>query len=141
MLIKRLHKQQGSLLLEVLMAIVILSIGLTFIIQSQSSSLRALNYGSNYSHAAFLIDNKLSEILLNKIIDKNFHDSGNFNSPFQAFHFEISTSPITWPDDETFSETVSQIKLNLTWPNGTKTQDISTTLCLLHATEDNNLKP
>ncbi len=136
--IKTIPHNQGALLLEVLMVMVILAVGLTCIIQSLSSSMKALNYASNYSQAAFLIDNKLSEILINQSIEENFQDSGNFNPPFEAYHFQISTEPMKWTDDPSPSETVSQIRLSVDWPVGTKNQEISTALCLLHATEDKN---
>ena len=132
---------QGSLLLEALMVIVILAVGLTFIIQSLSSSMRALNYANNYYQAAFLIDQKLSEMLINKNIEESFQDSGQFDLPFDAYHFQISAQAMKWPDEDSPSENVNQITLKIDWPSGSKTQDLSATLCLLHKTEDKNQRP
>ena len=46
--------QRGSLLIEVLAYVVILSTALTFIIQSMTASLRAIQYGAGYTTAIIL---------------------------------------------------------------------------------------
>ena len=126
------YNQRGSLLLEALMVVVILSVGLTFIIQSLSSSLKALNYASQYTQGAFLMDAKLSEILLKKTVPANFQESGSMPAPFEKFRYQITTKPAQWNDSRLPSESVSQVALKLSWPSGKRTQEMDTTLCLLN---------
>lgn len=136
---KKCFSHKGSLLLEVMIVIVILSVGLTFIVQSLSSSLRALNYSRNYSQAAFLIDNKLSELMLKKTVENNVRESDYFAEPFKEYHYEITSSSKTWPEEA--SNTVNQINFRLSWPSGKNTQSIDTVLCLLNPSEEFSQSP
>ncbi len=131
MQINSLRSQKGALLLEVLIVIVILSVGLTFIVQSLSVSLRALNYSRNYSQAAFLIDQKFSELLLNKTIEDNVHDSGQFETPFNEYKYTLSSNAKTWPDEHSASD-VNQVDLSLSWNSGKNKQSIDTSLFLFN---------
>lgn len=133
--------QYGSLLLEALIVIVVLSIGLTFIIQSLSSSMRALNYAGQYTQAAFLSDLKLSELLLQKNIERDFRDNGGFNAPFEEFRFDAMSAAVTLPGETATSEGVHQIHLKLSWPNGKYTQDLATTMYVFSPNDRTELTP
>ena len=140
MLIKKyFQKMQGSLLLEALLVIVILSVGLTFIIQSLSSSLRALSFSKSYAQAAFLIDHKLSEILLKKSTVSNFQESGNFESPFNEFRYQVSTAPVNLLADESNPNTLNQVNLTVSWQSGKNTREVSALLCLLKSSADEGI--
>ena len=136
MLIKIPSSSRGSLLLEALLVIVILSIGLTFIIQSLSSSLRALAYSRSFDQAAFLIDNKFSEILLKNHLGQNVEDSGAFDSPFENFHFKTTTASVSLQSDAAASESLRQVNLTLNWPSGKNTQEITSSLLLFNPVKD-----
>ena len=136
MFIKSSSSTRGSLLLEALLVIVILSVGLTFIIQSLSSSLRALAYSKNYDQAAFLIDNKFSEILLNTNNIEDFKKDGTFDPPFENFHFKTTIAPVSWQSPVANSESFHQVKLTLNWPSGKHLQEISSSLYLFNPAKD-----
>lgn len=133
---KCFQNKLGSLLIEALLVIVILSVGLTFIIQSLSSSLRALSFSKNYAQAAFLTDNKLSEILLNKTISSGFQDSGDFNGSFKEYHYKISSSSSSLSVDEPMTEPMTQLDLEISWQSGKNRYETSSALCLLNPSED-----
>ena len=58
-----MDKSKGSILLEALLSVVILSVSITLVIQSLTSSLRATKYGSQYTQASFMLDNHMIELL------------------------------------------------------------------------------
>ncbi len=139
---KSFKSKKASLLLEALLVIVILSIGLTLIIQAMSSSLRALSFSKSYALAAFLTDNKLSEILLNKDKNNSLQESSNFDEPFKEFHYQLSVSPINLKTEELDSDPLNKIDLSIDWKSGKKTHTSPSVLCLLiPSDESTNDKP
>ena len=63
-LIQLLHKsKRGSLLLEVLLSIVILSTSVTVIIQAMTSSLRAMAYSVQYAKIANVLENEMIDLI------------------------------------------------------------------------------
>ena len=86
---KMLSDKKGSLLLEALLSVVILSVSLTVIIQSLTTSLRAVTYSSDYTTALFLIDNKMFDLIRKGFIEKDLNEEGQFPQPFDKFQYTV----------------------------------------------------
>ena len=61
--------RRGSILLEALLSVVILSVSMTVIIQSMTSSLRAMEYSANYTMAIVLLENKIIDLILQNSVE------------------------------------------------------------------------
>jgi len=61
-MLSRSFNQSGYVLVDVLVAVTILSIGLVFVASSMMVPLRAVNSSLNHSNALWLIDQTLSEL-------------------------------------------------------------------------------
>lgn len=57
---KFLRGQQGAFLVEVLLAVVILSVGITLVVRSMAESTRALHYGVEYLKNSLVLENAVS---------------------------------------------------------------------------------
>lgn len=69
---ERLKNRDGTLLLEVLLALVIMSISLGVIIQTMTGSLRAARFAAQYTQAALAADAEMT----NLIKELHFQDTG-----------------------------------------------------------------
>jgi general secretion pathway protein I len=63
------EKETGFTLLEVLVALTILSISVIFVIQLFAANLRSLSISEEYVHAAMKGEEKMSEVTLNPDLD------------------------------------------------------------------------
>jgi len=95
---RRTVDKAGSLLIEALMAMVILSVSLTLIIQSLVSSLKAATYSTDYAKAMFLVDNKVFELTKDKFTVSDYPRDGYFPKPFEDHSFQIES--LGYPDDK-----------------------------------------
>ena len=116
--------KRGSLLLEALVVIVILSAGLTVIIQSLLSCLHAVAYGADFSRAAFLADNKMFNVLVVKNSDTGLSEEGTFSSPFEGYRYEIQEDAKKKEDGETVEDPLRKVRLTISWPSGRGDRDI-----------------
>ncbi len=116
------EKETGSLLLESLLAILILSVTLTLMIQTLLGGMKAMVMSAEYTKACFLIDNKMFELIKNRFIDTNFRDSGHFPLPFENFGYTIEVNPLA---NEKTSGAINEIDLDVSWPSGSKERKIS----------------
>lgn len=65
---KRIKGQSGFTLVEVILAVVILSVALTAMIQAMSSSLRALHYGSGYTKSLFVAEDQMNALIKQGVV-------------------------------------------------------------------------
>ena len=63
--------KRGSILLEALLSVLIISVSITTIIQSMVSSLRATVFSVDYSKATLLMENKMNDLII-------AHETGHF---------------------------------------------------------------
>ena len=87
--------RQGSILLEALLSVIILSVGITVIVQSMTGSLRASVFSSDYSQAMLLLDNKMVEYLEQSSIEANLSEENSFSEPFDRFKYLLKTEPLS----------------------------------------------
>ncbi len=123
---------KGSLLLEALLAVVILSVSLTLIIQSMTSSLRASVYGADYTLAIILLENKMFE-LLNKGLPSS-SERETIEVPFSSnsYHFSADARPLSSPGSK-----IKEVDAALTWNSGKRKNNISLTTYLFDRTDIN----
>jgi len=67
-----MNRNQGFVLLEILLTVVILSGSLVLIIQSMTATLKAARETQNYMTALFLAEDKLNDLIQKKKIPVNF---------------------------------------------------------------------
>ena len=94
---KRLQKVKGFFLLEVMVAVAILSIGLVVIIESFSLSLRATNSAYNLSTATLLAQKIVSEVRSGEYPDEG-ETSGDFGEDWPQFRWKLNSVSIPLSD-------------------------------------------
>lgn len=123
------RKDNGAVLIEVLLAVVILASSLTLIIRSLVMSLRATVYSRDYSQAVFLLDNKLGEIVQRRFLEDSYQEEGGFPEPFEKYRYEITAQNIL---EEEPSGGVSEVNVLVSWESGKNERKISADTYLLH---------
>jgi hypothetical protein len=118
---------RGSLLLEVLLAIVILSTSLTLIIQSFVSSLRAMVYSGDYSTAAFLLDTKMFDVLHGQFVQSG-QGEGVFPEPFGKYRYEMKIQRV---ESDDLQNMINEINIDIIWSSGKKEKRISAVTYIL----------
>ena len=109
----------GSILIEVLLTIVILSISLTVIIQSLLSSLRAIAYSSQYTQALMVVDSKMFEVMEDFYTPDNFFAEGNLPVPYEDYKYVLTA------EDRGAEMTLSEVKLEASWPSGSNRKTLA----------------
>ena len=112
--------RKGSVLLEALLSVVILSVGITVIVQSMTASLRASMVSSDYSKAMYLLDNKMTEYVQALSTGHIFSEENKFSEPFDKFSYSLKADPL---DDK---PNLNKIHLEVDWKN----QNIEKTIAL-----------
>ncbi|MFB3894792.1 MAG: hypothetical protein ACE14V_00665 [bacterium] len=102
---KQLHLKSeiGFILLEVLISVLILSIGLVAIIGAFSSSTKIISTTRRYSEAVQLANQKMFEIRTTPMEDWKSRDSGDFGDqyPEYTWEYEIEEKDSEFPDTDT----------------------------------------
>ncbi len=116
----------GFTLLEVLVALSVLSLCLVLVLQTISSSLRAEELSNALTRATFLAQGKLEEVFLNKYSEVQ-DDSGDFGEDNPGFSWEITVTPIIWSQSDiinTDEDEIKKIELTVSWPVRNKLQKL-----------------
>ena len=124
---------KGSLLLEALLSVVILSVSLTLIIQSMTSSLRASVYGGDYTLAVVLLENKMFELLTEGLPQS--HQTETLELPFSAnvYHFSAETRLMAGQDQES---KIKEADVDLAWNSGQRKNKVSLITYFLEHTDE-----
>jgi len=93
-----LCSKAGFTLLEVMVAVAILSLGLSVVIHSFSTSLQALDTSLNLSKVALLAQKKLSEIELEDFLTEGL-TSGEFEEDYSGFSWQVEIHPLRIEED------------------------------------------
>ncbi len=135
--------KKGSLLLESLLAVSILSIGIAFIVKAMSNSLRAVSTSSSYSDAFILADNQMSIILQKGVIETGINKRANFPYPDDMYHYSLETilsekdmGGISNLEEE---NKVNQLTYKIMWKTGKKENslELNTYVFKLDAFDEN----
>lgn len=129
---RRRFGRRGSLLIEVLLSVVILSTALTLMIQSLTASLRALQYGAGYTTALILLDNQMGELLRKGTVKPGLRETKDLIDPGGStalYHYSLRTEP----SDIAVDKTINQLDATVTWRSGKKDNQIAVTTFLFAA--------
>jgi len=99
------RNERGFTLLEIMIALAILSIGLMAIFTAQGTSLRASGRAENIQTASMLAQQKMTEKLLElepeiakgSFPDDTKNDQGNFDKPLEDFRWEFFVKKVEIP--------------------------------------------
>ena len=129
--ILRLNKK-GSLIVEALLTISILAVGLTFVIRSYVSSLRAAAYTADYTMAVFLLENKMHDIRLTGDINSGAVQEENFPAPFEKYSYRLQANDAAGSGEP---NSLKEIVLAVMWASGLKSNSVSLTTYLYNPEE------
>ncbi len=119
--------QKGSLLLESLLAIVIVAVSLTVIIQALLSNLRAMTRSSSCLSAMVSLENKMDALLYRCLRHEPIKE--NINSPGdELYQYALEERKLNG-DEKT--AVFKEVKLISSWKEGKKDQHISVVTYLL----------
>jgi len=105
-------KPSGFTLLEVMVALSIISIVLVSLLISQSQGVSLQDETKFNTTAALLAQKKISEIEAKKDDDLT-GDSGDFGDDFPNYFWEINVQDVSFPGAEEFTKYLKQIDLNI----------------------------
>ena len=112
------QNKNGSLLLESLLAITIVSVSLTFIIQALLSNLRAMARSSAYLTAMVSLENKMDALIYKCLRHESLKEylrSDSSEADFYKYSLEERTL-----DDEVKPMVFKEVKLISSWQDGKK---------------------
>lgn len=81
--------EEGFTLIEVLVALVLLAVGLTTLLELFSGSLSLAHSSRVYTTATFLANQKMGEALIS---EEDRTESGNFESPYENFSYDLEVN-------------------------------------------------
>lgn len=108
---------RGTILLEVLLAMIILSVGLVVILQSLSASLRAVVLADDFTRAALLVESQMAEKLI--MNDFSLNNSGKDLDGRFSYRITLET-----PQDLPSQMDVREAQAVVQWPSGIRIQDL-----------------
>ncbi len=126
--------KRGSILLEAILSIVILSTSITLVIQAMTASLRAGLYSHDYTQAALLLDNKMVELLQQGFIATGLSQEDSCPLPYSQYKYFLKTAP----SSTGLEETINFVKLDISWILGKKSNRISTQTYLFNQPKESN---
>ena len=124
--------RRGSLLVEALLSVVILSTALTLMIQSMTASLRAIQYGAGYTTALILLDNQMCELLRKGAIASGLRETKELTGAAgfsTVYRYSMQTESL----DDAAGKGVNQVDATVAWRSGKKDNAIGLTTLLFAA--------
>ena len=113
--------KKGSLLLEVLLSVIILSTSLTMIIQAMTSSLRAMTYSAQYVKIANVLENEMVNLIymnLKGVPLPEVNGDAQTEKQYEVF----SQSEFL---NDSFQEHIQNVRLSVSWPSKRRNNQIS----------------
>lgn len=121
MLDSNASNEKGFTLMEVLVAVVILAIGFSTILQLFSTGLASLYHTGEHTHAVFLAKEKMEEALLMEfsgIEEQIIHQSGELPN---GYRWTLNVTPAEYKDaDPDGLAWLFLIEVTIKWNNGIK---------------------
>jgi general secretion pathway protein I len=125
-ILRKCGTDAGFTLIEILVALVILSISLVTIMQLFSGGLKASRIAGDYTQAIFLAREKMEELLLEKEILADITE-GDFNNDYK-WRAEITPFSLTAGGDDKVPVEVYEIRVSVNRKDGTGKQVLLQTL-------------
>ena len=113
--------QKGALLIEVLLTMVVLAVGLTLIIQSFMTTLRATAYTADYSTATLLAEDKMYELVQPGKIKDSLSEENKFAEPYDKFKYHLTTKNLADGNEKGY---LNEIDLLISWTAGQKDRSL-----------------
>ncbi|MCM8765676.1 MAG: hypothetical protein NC920_02370 [Candidatus Omnitrophica bacterium] len=125
--------RKGYILIETLISVVILSVGLTLVMNALGSEIHALRISKNYTHASILLEEKLAEIEKEGGIDlinrwKEGENTGDFKDEYANFHWKIFIQRLQ--DKKGKSTNLMEVTVTIWWDELGIKRELFTTLYL-----------
>lgn len=118
---KKGNRNRGFALVEVLLAVVIVSVGLVFVLQSFSTSVNALKVSRDYNLAGEALDRVASRIERFELSDAAAFDS-TFHIENREYHMSIEQVR-----DPRFSDlNLREVQIRIYWGDGKRELAVST---------------
>lgn len=104
-------KNDGFTLLEILVAVAIIGISLTVIIQLFSSNLRAISISKDYVHAVLKAEERMRELLE----EENLSEGHYSEQTEDGYKIDIYISKFSRDKSENLQVDLTQIDLSVSW--------------------------
>lgn len=111
---RNLDKRRGSMLLEALLSVMILSVSMTLVIRSMSQSARAAAYSAEYFRSLFLLENQMADIVGSPQEYAGAVKSGRLPYPYEDYRYQASAAPVAGAGLENLKE----LTFDLSWSRG-----------------------
>ncbi len=115
------NDKKGLLLVEVMVTIVILAGGLTLIVQSFMSALRAGVYATDYSLATLLAEDKMTQLLQAGRVKDGLYQEEKFSEPNEKFQYKLTTKNIPAGNQKGL---LDEVELVVSWEAGAKERNL-----------------
>lgn len=131
--LKEKFNDQGSFLIEVLISVMILSVGLTSVVRSYMTSLKALVYAQEYTIATFLLENMIIQFVQQGFIDLSLNQQDEFDPPYENFSYRVRAKKV---DGREGMESLGQLTIEVFWESGAKERSLSTSTYLFKLSDE-----
>lgn len=101
--------KEGSVLVEVLLAVVILGTGLTWVIQAMTASLKVSRQSPDYTTALILLENEMTALMREQTIASDFAQQKRFPPPDDKYSCSLTARPASLDEADTINEVTAQI--------------------------------
>ena len=121
-------KSKGVTLLEVMLAVTILSVGLVMVVRSYTSCLRTIKITQNLLLANLLLEEKIwqkEEEKLSTAIFIEGQEENQFDPPWDNFRYEISLEPVEEELPQDYEDNLRKCSLQVRWRQGSREQATS----------------
>ena len=120
------------MLIEAMLSVAILSVSVTFVIQSLTSSLRATVYSADYTKAIVLLENKMVALFQAGFIDAGMSKEESFPDPYSEFKYALVTKKMPGSDQDN----INLVTLDVVWMSGKKKNSIFLETYLFNQPQD-----
>lgn len=116
-----MKRSEGFTLLEVIVAIAILGIAITIVLQLFSANLRAISVSGDYVSAATRAEAKMREILSDdRLTEKSFSEATQ-----EGYRIDVSITDVIKERTENLQVKLLEVDLTISWIQGTKQKSMS----------------
>lgn len=102
------------------MAVVIMAVSLTLIIQSMTSALRTIQYSGDFTTALLILENKMFELLYRGDIEAGKEESGSILTGGRTYTFNLTTRFLT----DSIHQGLNDVEVSLLWNSGKRKNKI-----------------
>lgn len=115
------HSEKGFTLIEILVAIALLGIAITIVIQLFSANLRAVSASEDYVAAAIKAEIRMRELL----DDDNLSENTSVETTDDGYRFDIAVTDSLKDRTENLQVRLFQIDITIHWTKGKKNKALT----------------